>query len=108
MEEHRALASKGAELVELRVDYMRKKPDIGLLLKERPTPVVVTCRRRSDRGRWFGTEEQRLSILREAIIAGAEYVDLDRYVDERSGRIIPGGKRHLGRAGERVADSTNR
>lgn len=77
MEEHQALASKGAELVELRVDYMRKKPDIGLLLKERPTPVVVTCRRRSDRGRWFGTEEQRLSILREAIIAGAEYVDLE-------------------------------
>jgi len=77
MEEHSALATKGAELVELRVDYMRKKPDIGLLLKERPTPVVVTCRRRSDRGRWFGTEEQRLSILREAIIAGAEYVDLE-------------------------------
>jgi 3-dehydroquinate dehydratase/shikimate dehydrogenase len=77
MEEHSALATKGAELVELRVDYMRKKPDIGLLLKERPTPVVVTCRRRSDRGRWFGTEEQRLAILREAIIAGAEYVDLE-------------------------------
>ena len=77
MEEHRALAEKGAELVELRVDYMRKKPDMGLLLKDRPTPVVVTCRRRSDRGRWFGTEEQRLAILREAIIAGAEYVDLE-------------------------------
>lgn len=77
MEEHRALAEKGAELVELRVDYMRKRPDIGLLLKNRPTPVVVTCRRRTDRGRWFGTEEQRLAILREAIIAGAEYVDLE-------------------------------
>ncbi|MEZ6040394.1 MAG: shikimate dehydrogenase [Planctomycetaceae bacterium] len=34
-------------------------------------------RRREDRGRWFGTEEQRLAILREAIIAGAEYVDLE-------------------------------
>ncbi len=77
MEEHKALATKGAELVELRVDYMRKRPDIGVLLKERPTPVVVTCRRRSDRGRWFGTEEQRLAILREAIISGAEYVDLE-------------------------------
>lgn len=77
MEEHKALATKGAELVELRLDYMRKKPDVGLLLKERPTPVVVTCRRRSDRGRWFGTEEQRLAILREAIITGAEYVDLE-------------------------------
>ncbi len=77
MEEHNALAAKGAELVELRLDYMRKKPDVGVLLKERPTPVVVTCRRRSDRGRWFGTEDQRLSILREAIITGAEYVDLE-------------------------------
>lgn len=77
MEEHRALAEKKAELVELRVDYMRKRPDIGLLLKDRPTPVVVTCRRRIDRGRWFGTEEQRQAILREAIIAGAEYVDLE-------------------------------
>lgn len=84
MEEHKALAAKGAELVELRVDYMRKKPDIGLLLKNRPTPVVVTCRRRSDRGRWFGTEEQRLAILREAIIAGAEYVDLE---DDIAGSI---------------------
>lgn len=77
MQEHKSLAEKGAELVELRVDYMRKKPDIGLMLKNRPTPVVVTCRRRSDRGRWFGTEDQRLSILREAIISGAEYVDLE-------------------------------
>jgi len=77
MEEHRALAEKGAELVELRVDFMRKRPDIGRLLKDRPTPVVVTCRRKADRGRWFGTEDQRLTILREAIIGGAEYVDLE-------------------------------
>ena len=77
MEEHRSLAEKNAELVELRVDYMRKRPDMGLMLKNRPTPVVVTCRRRTDRGRWFGTEEQRQSVLREAIIGGAEYVDLE-------------------------------
>jgi len=77
MEEHQALAEKGAELVELRVDFMRKRPDMGRLLKDRPTPVVVTCRRKADRGRWFGTEEQRLAILREAIIGGAEYVDLE-------------------------------
>lgn len=77
MEEHRVLAEKGAELVELRVDFMRKRPDMGRLLKDRPTPVVVTCRRKADRGRWFGTEEQRLAILREAIIGGAEYVDLE-------------------------------
>jgi len=77
MEEHRALAEKKAELVELRVDYMRKRPDMGVLLKNRPTPVIVTCRRRADRGRWFGTEEQRQTVLREGISGGAEYVDLE-------------------------------
>ena len=77
IEEHHALAAKGAELIELRLDFMRNKPDVGRLLKDRPTPVVVTCRRKTDRGRWFGTEDQRLAVLREAIIGGAEYVDLE-------------------------------
>jgi 3-dehydroquinate dehydratase / shikimate dehydrogenase len=75
--EHRHLAEKGAELVELRLDYMRKRPDVGRLLKDRPTPVVVTCRRREDRGRWSGTEDQRQALLREAIVNGAEYIDLE-------------------------------
>ncbi|MEZ6062017.1 MAG: shikimate dehydrogenase [Planctomycetaceae bacterium] len=76
-EEHLHLAEKGAELVELRVDWMRKRPDVGRLLQDRPTPVIVTCRRQKDRGRWTGSEDQRLTLLREAIIGGAEYVDLE-------------------------------
>lgn len=77
---HQELADQNAELVELRVDWLRKRPDIGRLLKDRPTPVVVTCRRREDRGRWSGDEDQRRALLREAIIAGAEYVDLEEDV----------------------------
>lgn len=75
--EHKHLAEQGAELVELRIDWMRKRPDVGLLMRDRPTPVVVTCRRREDRGRWRGAEDIRQAILREAIISGAEYVDLE-------------------------------
>jgi len=74
---HQELADIGAELVELRVDWLRKRPDIGRLLKDRPTPVVVTCRRKEDKGLWSGDEEQRQALLREAIIGGAEYVDLE-------------------------------
>ena len=74
---HRQLAEQKAELVELRVDWMRRRPDIGRLLKDRPTPVVVTCRRKEDRGLWTGTEDQRRAVLREAIIGGAEYVDIE-------------------------------
>ena len=75
--EHRALAEKGAELVELRLDWLTKTPELKRLLTDRPTPCIVTCRRRIDRGRWHGTETQRLALLRTAITEGVEYIDLE-------------------------------
>lgn len=75
--EHKALAERGAELVELRLDYLSRQPDLARLLGDRPTPCVVTCRRQIDRGRWRFNEEQRLAVLRAAIVAGVEYVDLE-------------------------------
>ncbi len=82
--EHRALAERGAELVELRIDWLSHMPDLSRLLADRPTPCVVTCRRKSDRGRWRGSEDQRLALLRSAIVAGVEYVDLE---DDVAGQI---------------------
>ncbi|MGQ0635190.1 MAG: shikimate dehydrogenase [Planctomycetaceae bacterium] len=78
--EHRALADRGAELVELRLDWLSHPPDLARLLNDRPTPVVVTCRRPRDKGLWKFTEEQRLMVLRAAIVGGAEYVDLEEDV----------------------------
>lgn len=78
--EHRALAERGAELVELRLDWLSHSPDLGRLLQDRPTPVVITCRRPRDKGLWKQTEEQRLTLLRSAIVSGAEYVDLEEDV----------------------------
>ena len=78
--EHKALAEKGAELVELRLDYLGRPPELSRLLNGRPTPVVVTCRRPVDQGRWRGTEEQRQALLRAAIVADVEYVDLEEDV----------------------------
>lgn len=75
--EHKHLAEKGAELIELRLDWLSRRPDVARLIKKRPTPVIITCRRTDDRGRWRGTEDQRLAILREAIVSGVEYVDLE-------------------------------
>lgn len=75
--EHRALAERGAEFVELRLDWITRSPDVQRLLKDRPTPVVITCRRPQDGGRFRGTEEQRMLLLRHAIVDGAEYVDLE-------------------------------
>ncbi len=75
--EHKALAERGAQLVELRVDWLQREPDLKRLLDNRPTPVIFTCRRPADGGRWAGTEEQRQTLLRSAIVAGVEYVDLE-------------------------------
>lgn len=82
--EHAALAEKGAELVELRLDWLSRPPDVARLLKDRPTACVATCRRQSDRGRWRWSEEQRTSLLRTAIASGVEYVDLE---DDVAGSI---------------------
>lgn len=75
--EHAALAQRGAELVELRLDWIARAPDLSRLLKVRPTPTVVTCRRPEDGGRFSGREDQRQQLLRQAIVDGVEYVDLE-------------------------------
>ncbi|MCA9053116.1 MAG: shikimate dehydrogenase [Planctomycetaceae bacterium] len=75
--EHAALVERGAKLVELRLDWVSRQPDLNRLLKERPGPVVVTCRRPNDGGRWSAGEDARRMLLRQAIVMGAEYVDLE-------------------------------
>lgn len=75
---HRELASRGATLVEYRLDWLKKTPDLGKLFVDRPTPVIATCRRRKgENGKYLGPEENRLAILRQAIIAGVDYIDLE-------------------------------
>ena len=76
-EQHVALAEDGAKLVELRLDYLKATPDIPGLLRDRPTPVVMTCRRKVDRGRFRGEEDERIALLKQAIVGGADYVDLE-------------------------------
>lgn len=78
--EHRHLVSEGAQLVELRLDYLKRNINLPRLLDNRPCPIVATCRRTQDGGRWEGTEESRQMILRSAIAGGVDYVDLEEDV----------------------------
>ena len=87
--EHRHLVEQGAQMVELRLDYISSRMDLRRLLNDRPCPVVVTCRREEDGGKWTGTEEQRVMILREAIALGADYVDLEEDVAANIPRFGP-------------------
>ncbi|MDO4629011.1 MAG: type I 3-dehydroquinate dehydratase [Planctomycetia bacterium] len=75
--DHRFLAEQGVSLVELRLDHLQAEADLETLLTDRPTPVIVTVRRAEDGGVFCGTEERRRNLLRSAMLAGAEYVDLE-------------------------------
>ncbi len=72
--EHRHLAEQGAELVELRLDYIVRSVDLKRLLADRPCPVIATCRREQDGGKWTRSEEERKMLLRTAIADGVDYV----------------------------------
>ena len=75
--EHKHLVENGIRLVELRLDYLQGDVQVKRLLRDRPCPVIMTCRRKSDGGRWEHSEEARLTLLRTAIVEGADYVDLE-------------------------------
>jgi 3-dehydroquinate dehydratase/shikimate dehydrogenase len=75
--EHRHMVELGAKLVELRLDYIAGPINIRRLIADRPCPVIISCRRPADGGKWQGSEEQRMLLLRTAISQGIEYVDLE-------------------------------
>ena len=87
--EHRHLVEQGAQLVELRLDYILGAVNVKRLVADRPGPVVISCRRSRDGGKWGQSEEQRLVLLRTAIAEGVEYVDLEEDV---AGQIPRFGK----------------
>jgi 3-dehydroquinate dehydratase / shikimate dehydrogenase len=68
---------RGAEFIELRLDFLAKAPDFKRLLENKPCPVVATVRRGSEGGRFGGTEDERQTLLRQAIVAGFDWVDLE-------------------------------
>jgi 3-dehydroquinate dehydratase/shikimate dehydrogenase len=75
--EHKHLAEQGSQLVELRVDWIVRPVNLKRLLTDRPCPVVFTCRREADGGKWAKSEAERQILLRSAIVEGVDYVDLE-------------------------------
>ena len=75
--EHQFLVEQGAQLVELRLDYITRAVNLKRLVGDRPGPVVLTARRKEDGGRWEKSEQERLMLLRSAIATGVEYVDIE-------------------------------
>src|SRR5262249_35481332 len=82
-------AAKQCDLLEVRLDRLGKAPDIGEILAHKPKPVVFSCHRKSDGGDWAGTEEERLTLLRQCIVSKADYVEIELDVADQIRKFGP-------------------
>jgi 3-dehydroquinate dehydratase/shikimate dehydrogenase len=70
--------NRGTRFIELRLDFLAKAVDFKRLAPYKQCPWVATLRRPADGGRFPGTEPERQTILRQAIVSGVfEWVDLE-------------------------------
>jgi 3-dehydroquinate dehydratase type I len=76
-----------ADLIELRVDYLRGA-ELERLLGAGEKPFIVTNRRRAEGGRYGGDEKRRLAILRQAADLGAAFVDVEMRTERSSLREL--------------------
>jgi 3-dehydroquinate dehydratase/shikimate dehydrogenase len=73
-------ARRGARLIEVRLDFLKKAPDFKRLLAEKPCSMIATVRRPVEGGKWDSGEDARRVLIRQAIVAGFDWVDLEHDV----------------------------
>lgn len=67
----------GADLVELRLDFLQEEFSIAEILKNITGPTLVTIRRKIDGGLWEKDEQSRINLLIQAQKSGAHAIDIE-------------------------------
>ncbi|HLQ43202.1 MAG TPA: type I 3-dehydroquinate dehydratase, partial [Planctomycetaceae bacterium] len=70
-------AANRGDVVELGLDHLLKEPNVAELMEGIPKPILISCRTQEQGGAWEGTETERITLLRQAIVAGPAYIELD-------------------------------
>ncbi|MFL6216084.1 MAG: shikimate dehydrogenase [Blastocatellia bacterium] len=87
-------AATVADLIELRLDYLRdfdfNDPSrLSALLKQKPLPVIATCRAADEGGQQTIDKGVRLRLLAASLEQGADYCDIEAaHYDERVARLL--------------------
>lgn len=78
----------GADLVELRADYLQDRGELDSILKSKTLPVLVTLRSVEEGGLFEGGDEELYSFLERAASGGADWIDVEwkRYRPFSSGQ----------------------
>jgi 3-dehydroquinate dehydratase/shikimate dehydrogenase len=66
-----------ADVIEIRLDHLGASANLLRVRKLVSKPLIVTVRSKVHGGFWEGTEKERLDVFRQAIAAGADYIDLE-------------------------------
>src|SRR5688572_4489879 len=82
---------RGAKFIELRLDFLSRAVDFKRLAPLKQCPWVATLRRPADGGRYNGTEQERMMILRQAITSPQvfDWVDLEADIASTVPRFGP-------------------
>jgi shikimate dehydrogenase/3-dehydroquinate dehydratase type I len=70
-----------ADAYEIRFDAFLERPDPADIRRLTAKPLIATCRRPVDGGKFQGEEKERLAILERAAKARFDYVDLEEGVE---------------------------
>lgn len=70
-------AGRQSDLVEVCVDHLIKEPDFKDLLVGAKKPVMISCRTTEEGGRFTGTADERIMLLKQGILAGPAYIEMD-------------------------------
>jgi 3-dehydroquinate dehydratase / shikimate dehydrogenase len=81
-------ASKAAQVIELRLDFLSSRAGIGRLLgwvaRQPKTPILIaTCRRLQAGGRFKGSVDEEITVLKRAVEAGCRWCDVEIETAER-------------------------
>ncbi len=82
-------AGPQCDLIEVRLDRFEHSVDLPALMAAKPKPVILTCRRAEDGGEWQGKEDERLALLRQAVVAKADYVEIELDAADKIRRFGP-------------------
>lgn len=70
-------AANQCDLVEVCLDRLHKEPDVKDMISGCKKPVLISCRQAEEGGKFEGTDEERMGLLRQAILAEPAYIEMD-------------------------------
>src|SRR3989338_1419847 len=83
-------ANNIADIIELRIDYIKNNLNLKKLIEKAEKPLIVTNRNKFNNGKFEGSEEKRIGLLKKAIELNVDYVDIE--IDADCNEIITNKK----------------